>query len=243
MGGIHIIGDFEDCQGNAKFLGDEKMMQDFIEQIVDESGLTRINSDFQSVGPEFGYTGYVTLLESHVSIHTWPEHNFANLDVFTCNYNSDNVKKTQYIYNKLKELLVPNEHNLKIIGRKGASYNDALDRRTWGYHLLINMYGCDDSIIKDEIAIKGFVIKLCELIDMKRYGPCECVDFGEDIRVSGYSMFQLIETSNISAHFVNLNGNVYLDIFSCKPYDITNAIEFSTNYFCAKDYMYNYLER
>lgn len=243
MGGIHIICDFEECQGSNKYLKDEKMMQDFLEQIVDESGLTRINSDFQSVGDGFGFTGYITLLESHVSIHTWPEHNFVNLDIFTCNYQNYNNEKAKYIYNKLIEILVPKRPNFRIIGRKSANYNDTLDRKTWGYHLLINMYGCDQNIIKDELEIKRFVYKLCELIDMKRYGECECVDFGEDIRVSGYSMFQLIETSNISAHFVNLNGNVYLDIFSCKEYDIDTTVHFSTMFFKAQDYMYNYLER
>jgi len=242
MGGIHIIGDFENCQGNKIFLKNEQMMQDFLEQIVDNSGLTRINSDFKSVGPEFGYTGYITLLESHVSIHSWPEHDFVNLDVFTCNYNSDNTKRTQYIYDQLKEIFIPKKANLKIIGRKDAKYNDTLDRTTWGYHLTLNLYGCND-LIKNDNAIKQYVKELCNLIDMKRYGDCHTVDFGEDIKVSGYSMFQLIETSNIAGHFVNINNNAYLDIFSCKPYDINTTIKFSTDYFESKDYLFNYFER
>lgn len=31
-----------------------------------------------------GVTGYLALAESHISIHTWPEHNYAAVDIFTC---------------------------------------------------------------------------------------------------------------------------------------------------------------
>ena len=66
---------------------------------------------------------------------------------------------------------------------------------------------------------------------MRRFGETVIVNFGEDERVAGYSMVQLIETSLISAHFANLTNTVYLDVFSCKLYDVKIVEEFSTKFF------------
>ncbi|MFH1662125.1 MAG: S-adenosylmethionine decarboxylase, partial [Candidatus Falkowbacteria bacterium] len=77
--------------------------------------------------------------------------------------------------------------------------------------------------------------ELCELIEMKRFGETVVVNFGEDERVAGFSMTQLIETSLISGHFANQTNAVYLDIFSCKKYPPYKTGEFCKNFFKAKD--------
>jgi S-adenosylmethionine/arginine decarboxylase-like enzyme len=69
---------------------------------------------------------------------------------------------------------------------------------------------------------------------MKRFGETQVVHFGEDEKVAGYSMVQLIETSLISAHFANQSNATYLDVFSCKAYDPEVVREFSQNYFDGK---------
>jgi hypothetical protein len=61
---------------------------------------------------------------------------------------------------------------------------------------------------------------------MKRYGKTQVVHFGEDERVAGFSMTQLIETSLISAHFANQSNTTYLDVFSCKAYDRKTVADF-----------------
>jgi len=71
---------------------------------------------------------------------------------------------------------------------------------------------------------------------MKRFGECQVVNFGEDEKVAGYSMVQLIETSCISAHFANATNATYLDIFSCKFYSPNDAAEFAKKFFKAKDH-------
>jgi S-adenosylmethionine/arginine decarboxylase-like enzyme len=75
------------------------------------------------------------------------------------------------------------------------------------------------------------VVQLCDLIEMKRFGDTQVVHFGEDEKVAGFSMVQLIETSLISAHFANLTNTVYLDVFSCKAYDPEVVREFSQTSF------------
>ena len=113
----------------------------------------------------------------------------------------------------------------------------------WGLLSSIDLHSCTPKIIRDSAKIKQFVVELCNLIKMKRFGGTTVVNFGEDERVSGFSMTQLIETSLISGHFANLTNNVYLDIFSCKYYSPQIAAEFAKRFFQAKDYKLTYLLR
>lgn len=106
----------------------------------------------------------------------------------------------------------------------------------WGLLTSIDLHHCNTETIRDAEKIKQFVIELCDLIEMKRFGDCTVVNFGEEERVAGYSMFQLIETSCISGHFANLTGAVYLDIFSCKFYEPKVAADFAKEFFGAADY-------
>lgn len=113
----------------------------------------------------------------------------------------------------------------------------------WGILTSVDIHDCDPGLIRSASAIKDFVIQLCDLIEMKRFGEPVIVHFGEDERVAGYSMTQLIETSLISAHFANESNNVYLDIFSCKYYDPEKAVEFSKNFFKGKDSQFHVVLR
>ena len=104
----------------------------------------------------------------------------------------------------------------------------------WGLYCSIDLKDCDPTAIRSADRIRQFVVELCELIAMKRFGETQVVDFGEDPRVSGFSMTQLIETSLISGHFANQTNAAYLDIFSCKAYPPYQAAEFCQSFFQAK---------
>jgi len=111
------------------------------------------------------------------------------------------------------------------------------DKKTepWGHHSCIDLYDCNPATIRDAAKIKDFVARLCVLIDMKRFGETTVVNFGEDEKVAGFSMTQLIETSLISAHFANLTNTTYLDVFSCKYYDSEKAADFAKEFFGARE--------
>ncbi len=113
----------------------------------------------------------------------------------------------------------------------------------WGLWAGIDLKSCDPGFIRSEQKIKEFVVKLCDKIKMKRFGETVVVDFGEDERVSGFSMVQLIETSSITAHFVNQNNSIFLDIFSCSLYDPKEVAEFAKQFFKAKSYTLNHKVR
>lgn len=105
--------------------------------------------------------------------------------------------------------------------------------KAWGLSTAVDLQDCRPETIRDRDQIEAYVIALCKLIGMKRYGECQVVHFG-DGRVAGYSMIQLIETSLISGHFANDTNRAYLDIFSCKGYDPVVVEEFSRKFFGAR---------
>jgi S-adenosylmethionine decarboxylase len=104
----------------------------------------------------------------------------------------------------------------------------------WGILTSMDLYGCNPDIIRDAEKIKRFVVELCDRIEMKRFGECQVVHFGQDERVAGYSMIQLIETSLISGHFANQSNAAYIDIFSCKSYDPDDVTDFAREFFEAQ---------
>ena len=111
----------------------------------------------------------------------------------------------------------------------------------WGWSTSVDLKQCNDKI-KDKDDLKDYVYQVCDLIDMKRFGECQVYKFGTGNK-AGYSMLQLIETSNITGHFCDDNNSAYIDIFSCKPYDAEKLAVFTKRFFESDSMVYNTLER
>jgi S-adenosylmethionine decarboxylase len=79
-------------------------------QATTETGLTTLHSYFYGFS-RGGVTGMILLKESHISIHTWPEHNYAAVDVFTCGSRKDAFQ----VYRSLVESLQPQHVNKEEI--------------------------------------------------------------------------------------------------------------------------------
>jgi S-adenosylmethionine/arginine decarboxylase-like enzyme len=113
----------------------------------------------------------------------------------------------------------------------------------WGISSSIDLYECDLALMQDADAIRKFVVTLCDRIKMRRYGETQVVYFGDDPRVTGFSMTQLIETSLISAHFADASCAIYLDVFSCAPYEPEDVAKFAAEYFKAARHNLNVVYR
>lgn len=50
---------------------------------AEETGATVIGEIFHQFSPQ-GVTGVIAIAESHLCVHTWPEHSYAAVDIFTC---------------------------------------------------------------------------------------------------------------------------------------------------------------
>ena len=100
----------------------------------------------------------------------------------------------------------------------------------WGYELRINCRACDINAVTNPEIIKEFVKELVFEIDMVAFEEPRIVHFGHP-PTTGYTLDQLIETSNITAHFCDQNGNAYFNIFSCKPFDPESAMAVVKQFF------------
>jgi monoamine oxidase len=65
---------------------------------------------------------------------------------------------------------------------------------------------------------ESFGKKCADYYELKRLSPSYRVYFGEDDK-AGFTLVQLIETSNITGHFCNSTNDAYIDVFSCKKFD------------------------
>ena len=101
---------------------------------------------------------------------------------------------------------------------------------SWGFHLMLDCAACDKEKIQDAAHITAFAKDLVKRIDMVAYGEPQVVNFGSGNK-AGYTLVQLIETSNICAHFCNDTGDVYFDVFSCKPFEPQTVIQIVGEYF------------
>jgi len=90
--------------------------------------------------------------------------------------------------------------------------------RHWGKHLILNARKCNSLRISNPRTIELFAENMVNRINMKAFGRPIVQWFGEDNK-AGFTLVQLIETSNITGHFCDDSGDAYLDIFSCRYFD------------------------
>jgi len=113
----------------------------------------------------------------------------------------------------------------------------------WGYHLAADCGACNDKV-KSKEAIAEFLKALVKAIDMKAYGEPFLERFAtESPELVGISACQMIETSNICLHATDKTQDLYLDIFSCKPYSIEVALSVVKEYFNPESIRQTYLTR
>ncbi|GHA15738.1 S-adenosylmethionine decarboxylase proenzyme [Arenicella chitinivorans] len=78
--GTHIILDL----WGAKHLDDLQLMEQTLRKAVATAGATLLHIHLHHFTPNGGISGVAVLAESHISVHTWPEREFAAFDVFMC---------------------------------------------------------------------------------------------------------------------------------------------------------------
>jgi S-adenosylmethionine decarboxylase len=106
--GRHLLLELKDC--NEEALNDLDYLQKLLVAAAEESGATIVGKAFHQFSPQ-GVTGAVLIAESHILIHTWPEHNYAAVDIFTC---GDSVKPEVAAERLIKELDAKNSTVIEL---------------------------------------------------------------------------------------------------------------------------------
>ncbi len=78
--GTHLIIDL----WGAKRLDEIEHIEEALKECVTAAGATLLHCHLHHFSPNGGVSGVAVLAESHISIHTWPECEYAALDVFMC---------------------------------------------------------------------------------------------------------------------------------------------------------------
>jgi len=110
----------------------------------------------------------------------------------------------------------------------------------YGLELIMDLKGCDISTFTRE-SIGKYFDELCKLINMEQgdrhfwddegLPPEECQT---NPKTCGVSAVQFILTSTVVVHTLTKLGDVYVNIFSCKEFNINNAEDFTKSWFKAK---------
>jgi S-adenosylmethionine decarboxylase len=123
--GPHLVFDGNGCPRSR--LEDLDGLYRLLDQLPDHIGMTKIMPPYvfrhgAPGDPEFGVSGFVLIAESHISVHTFPERRFVNVDVFSCApFNVEDAVKA------LKQAFVPRHVEWKLLDR-GREFPKSLDR-------------------------------------------------------------------------------------------------------------------
>ena len=79
--GKHILAEYFECE--CTYLDNEPAIRNLMREAASRTGATIVGDIFHHFSPQ-GVTGVVVIAESHLAIHTWPEFQYASVDLFTC---------------------------------------------------------------------------------------------------------------------------------------------------------------
>lgn len=109
--GQHCLLDVYQTNGN--WLQDAIAIEELLRQAAQAAQAHILTSHFHTFGGKGGVTGVLLLAESHISIHTWPEHHYAAIDIFMCGQ-----LLTEAAVAKLQKLLPDAQMQIRWLARE-----------------------------------------------------------------------------------------------------------------------------
>ena len=97
--GTHLLLDLNEC--DSGLLDELDVIEAAMVDAAREAGANILGRSFHKFTPR-GVTGIVAIAESHLAIHTWPEHGYAAVDIFTCGESFAPDRAAQLIIGSLK---------------------------------------------------------------------------------------------------------------------------------------------
>lgn len=96
--GRHVYGELYGC--DPELLMSEEYLVNVVKEAVKVGEFTLLDVKSWKIHP--GVSVVAVILESHITVHTWPEYSFATVDVYTCGLKGDPFRAFEYIVRMLK---------------------------------------------------------------------------------------------------------------------------------------------
>lgn len=106
--GRHILADFH----HAHNLTLSENAQGLLSRAASAANATVLDLRLHDFGDGYGYTCFALLAESHISIHTWPEHSYVAIDVFMCGQ-----ADAEQALAVLRDYFKPEDERIQILDR------------------------------------------------------------------------------------------------------------------------------
>lgn len=112
--GRHILAEF----WGGNHLADPVLLENALKVAAMKAGATILGSFAHHFGEEQGVTSVIILSESHISIHTWPEHKYSAIDVFMCGKADPRIA-----IEDLRRSIQPDDVTISEYPRGGITFN------------------------------------------------------------------------------------------------------------------------
>ena len=97
--GSHVIADLFEC--SQAVLKDKALIREYMIEAAKLANATIVSENFNTFDP-WGVSGVIVIKESHLTVHTWPEYNYAAIDLFTCGSHLELSKALEYLKEQFK---------------------------------------------------------------------------------------------------------------------------------------------
>ncbi len=97
--GTHLLLELRQC--NPRLLDDLEFVKETMIAAAEFMDAQIIGESFHRFNPQ-GVTGVLSIAESHLSIHTWPELDYAAADIFTCGASFQPQAAAQIIIDRME---------------------------------------------------------------------------------------------------------------------------------------------
>ncbi len=101
--GKHVYGNLIGCR-NKEALRNPEILEKVVREAAEAGNMTVLDVKSWKIGE--GFSLVAIILESHITVHTWPEYDFATVDVYSCGAHTDPAKAFKIIVDYLKPVKI-----------------------------------------------------------------------------------------------------------------------------------------
>lgn len=229
--GRQMIVEFYDC--DSEVLADAGLMERIFLASAAKAKATIISSHFHGFSPQ-GVSGVVVIAESHFTVHAWPEHDYAAVDIFTCGESIDFDTAVKELQRGMKSecVIVSDVISRGVVSNHGVehaapaapapaehhslSWRSRFERiNARGFSTLIDIYDCSPELIAGALPLDALISGIAAGIGSAALAEAIRYRTGDGLA----ALRQDFADGQLTGHLDPATGTVYLDLFCSKFFD------------------------